>query len=380
MNYAHPPASAVHNGAHGTAGPVAVPQIASSHSPPQQAPPTRGTTAVVFAPRGGTGATTFAVNLACAATPVRHSGAGSVSLLDFALPLGNLAQHAQCSPPRSLADIGDRLDDASLASVVVRSDDGLRVLGCPTDPLVAEAITPAACVAALDWCARTSRLTIVDAGSALTEAAIAAIEAADVVFLHLTGDRHVMTSAAAIRHMLDVLGVDPRALRLVLNHVGAPGHLSPAEVADALGIAVDVVLAASPDIAVAAHRGQVLGRAWSDHPYARTVALLADSLQPAPPPAHASAAMAPPPTGRPFDTRSSTPPPFTMPQTIGIAAPPAMAPPAMAPPGMAPPGMPLPPAPFVPPQSDHEERRRFRWRRRRPDDDHHGPLGQHAVG
>ena len=348
--------------------------------------PARGTTAVVFAPRGGTGATTFAANLACAAAPVRHSGAGQVSLLDFALPLGNLAAHAQCSPPRSLADIGDHLDDDSLASVVVSSDDGLRVLGCPGDPLVAEAITPAACVAALGWCARTSRLTIVDAGSALTEAAVAAIEAADVVLLHITGDRHVVASAVATRHLLATLGVHPRATRVVLNRVGAVGHLSPAEVATALGVAVDVVLAETPDIAMAARRGQVLIRAWPDHPYPRTVALLADSLQPAPlePPPAASVPTGPvaqAPAPMPHSPMPHSPMPLPMSPGM-MPAPPGMAPPMGPPPMGPPPGMPPPmgPPPGMAPPPDVVERRRFRWRRRRPVGDISPPLGHHAVG
>src|SRR6266478_751320 len=96
----------------------------------------RGKVFTIVNAKGGSGATTVAVNLALALQSVHHSTA----LIDLA-PLGHCALHLNLKPAFTVADAITnlhRLDSSLLDSFMARHERGLQVLAGPTIPTAIE--------------------------------------------------------------------------------------------------------------------------------------------------------------------------------------------------------------------------------------------------
>jgi len=96
----------------------------------------RGKVFTVVNAKGGSGATTVAVNLALALESLHHSTA----LIDLA-PLGHCALHLNLKPTFTISDALSnlhRLDSSLLESFMVRHDDGLQLLAGAATPMLIE--------------------------------------------------------------------------------------------------------------------------------------------------------------------------------------------------------------------------------------------------
>src|SRR6202140_4837348 len=96
----------------------------------------RGKVFTVVNAKGGSGATTTAVNLALAL----HSAHGNVALVDVA-PLGHTALHLNLKPQFTVTDAIrnlHRLDSSLLESFMTRHSGGLQLLAGASTPLVVE--------------------------------------------------------------------------------------------------------------------------------------------------------------------------------------------------------------------------------------------------
>jgi pilus assembly protein CpaE len=96
----------------------------------------------LFSPKGGTGCTTTAVNLAIAL----QSSVGpevKVALIDLSLQFGDAAIFMKLQPPRTIADLASRaneMDAELLATVMVPHPSGVKVLAAPPSPEDAESL------------------------------------------------------------------------------------------------------------------------------------------------------------------------------------------------------------------------------------------------
>ena len=112
--------------------------------------------------KGGSGATTAAVNLALAL----HSAHGNVALVDIA-PLGHAALHMNLKPLFTVADAIrnlHRLDSSLLESFMTRHSGGLQLLAGPNAPVVVEPAT-AEFARLFDLLVGHFRYVVVDASS-----------------------------------------------------------------------------------------------------------------------------------------------------------------------------------------------------------------------
>ena len=100
----------------------------------------RGHMVTVFSPKGGTGCTTVAVNLAIALQQ-RLGVEGKVAVLDASFQFGDVGVMLNLQPTRTIADIADRVDDLDsdmLNGAVSPHPSGIKVLLCPPHPEAAE--------------------------------------------------------------------------------------------------------------------------------------------------------------------------------------------------------------------------------------------------
>ena len=210
--------------------------------------------------RGGAGASVFAV--AVAVTAVRD---GDRVLLVDCDPLGgglDLVLGAEDLGGLRWPDIGvgggrvpaTALHAALPAPPVGRQGRGeLGVLSCGRS---AHGPTPAAVTSVLDAGRRGGDTVVCDLPRYPTDAAVAALAAADLTLLVVPAD--VRSSAAAAR-VAEVLAEHGGAVRLVVRGP-SPGGVEAEEIARALGLPLLVAMRPEPGIAQSLERGSAPGR------------------------------------------------------------------------------------------------------------------------
>jgi len=182
----------------------------------------RGKIYTVVNAKGGSGATTVAVNLALAL----QSAHSSVALVDIA-PLGHAALHMNLKPLFSVADAIrnlHRLDNSLLESYMTRHNDGLQVLAGPSVPAVAE-ISNAELARLFDMLVAHFRYIVVDASTRVdpTTRLVSNLSAAVSLW-----------SAARIQQYLGEAGNRDR-IKLVLNRFRKIAGFSESDVEAAAG-------------------------------------------------------------------------------------------------------------------------------------------------
>jgi pilus assembly protein CpaE len=174
---------------------------------------TRGKMFTVVNAKGGSGATTVAVNLALAL----QSTHGHVALIDLA-PLGHTALHLNLKPLFTLSDAIrnlHRMDSSLLESFMTRHADGLQLLAGATAPTGVEPST-AEFARLFDMLVNHYRYVVVDASGRLDGATRLVSNLSETVLLVAHADVASLWSAARILQYLSETGGRER-VRLVLN-------------------------------------------------------------------------------------------------------------------------------------------------------------------
>lgn len=191
----------------------------------------RGKIFTVVNAKGGSGATTVAVNLALAL----QSAHSSVALVDIA-PLGHAALHMNLKPLFSVADAVrnlHRLDHSLLESYMIRHTDGLQVLAGPNVPAVSEP-SNAELARLFDMLVSHFRYVVVDASTRVdaTTRLVSNLSAAVLLVAHT--DVASLWSAARIQQYLGETGNRDR-IKLVLNRFRKIAGFSESDVEAAAG-------------------------------------------------------------------------------------------------------------------------------------------------
>jgi pilus assembly protein CpaE len=194
----------------------------------------RGKVFTIVNAKGGSGATTVAVNLALALQAVHHSTA----LVDLA-PLGHCALHLNLKPAFTVSDAITnlhRLDSSLLDSFMARHDRGLQVLAGPAAPV---AIEPSASDFArlFDTMAGLFHYIVVDASSRLDSATRLVSNLSEKILLIAHADVASLWSAGRVAQYLGESGSRDR-FALVLNRYRKVAGFNEAETEAAIGAPV----------------------------------------------------------------------------------------------------------------------------------------------
>src|SRR6476619_3247879 len=191
----------------------------------------RGKVFTVVNAKGGSGATTTAVNLALAL----HSAHGNVALVDIA-SLGHAALHMNLKPQFTVADAIrnlHRLDSSLLESFMTRHGGGLQLLAGANMPLVVEPAT-AEFARLFDLLVSHFRYVVVDASSRIDATTRLVCNLSETVLLVAHADVASLWSANRIQQYLGETGGRER-VRLVLNRFRKIAGFSEADAEAAAG-------------------------------------------------------------------------------------------------------------------------------------------------
>lgn len=244
---------------HVIALPEAEPWLVAALTEAAEGPRPGGAVLAVIGGRGGAGASVFAA--AVAVTAVR---AGARALLVDCDPLGgglDLVLGAEDLGGLRWPGIGveggrvpaTALHAALPSPPIGRRGGELGVLACDRST---HGPAPAAVRAVVEAGRRAGETVVCDLPRYLTDAAVAALSAADLVALVVPAD---IRSCAAGARVAALLAEHGRPVRLVVRGP-APGGVGPEEVARALGLPLLVAMRPEPGLARALERGDAPAR------------------------------------------------------------------------------------------------------------------------
>ncbi len=186
------------------------------------APEQAATTVAVYSPKGGSGRTTVAINLASA---LAQQFPGEVLLVDMALPFNHAALLSSLVPTGSLASAAARADtnfEEALLSVILHHAGGMMLLPGVLKPEEADLINAALIAKAMGVLANAFRYIIFDLGVALTENTLTILDHAQRVVLLATPELSSLRDISDLLRIFEnVLAIVPGRIVIVLNNTTA---------------------------------------------------------------------------------------------------------------------------------------------------------------
>lgn len=212
----------------------------------------------VVSPKGGSGKTTVATNLALG---LAGANAGAVALVDLDLQFGDVATAMRLMPEHSIADAarsGTYLDSMGLKLLLTPHPSGLFALCAPESPAEGEEVTADDATRTINLLAQEFPFVVVDTSAGVTEHTLAAVEAStDLVFL-CTFDVPSVRSLRKVVQALDQLGMIHQRRHFVLNRADSRVGLVAADVEATVGMTVDVSVPSSRAVPLSMNQGSPL--------------------------------------------------------------------------------------------------------------------------
>ncbi|NJD30237.1 MAG: response regulator [Chloroflexi bacterium] len=187
----------------------------------------------VFAPKGGVGKTTLAVNLAVVA-----AGSGlRTALVDGSIQFGDLRGflRAPASAPSMLDLPTDRIAESDLAQVMVRGPGDVEILLAPPRVEMAEMVLARDLEKILSLMRRLYDVILVDTGVSLNELTLAFLDQADTILEIVTYDAATVRNAAAMSETFAKIGYPASKVRYLINRGDSVAGMEPAELVTAIG-------------------------------------------------------------------------------------------------------------------------------------------------
>jgi pilus assembly protein CpaE len=198
-----------------------------------------GKVVTLFAPKGGVGRTTLAVNLAVAMAGEQRQ---TVTLVDGSFQFGDVGVLLNLNPKnKSIIDVvadPSATDEDLVDTTLINHSTGIKVLLAPPSPEMAELITVDQIRRMMHRLRETNDFTIVDLWPHFNDVSLSLLDMSDVILTILTLE---ITNIKNIRLFLEVaeqLGYGDR-LKLVLNRADSAFGIRVADVESSVGRKID---------------------------------------------------------------------------------------------------------------------------------------------
>ena len=194
-----------------------------------------------FSAKGGSGATTLAINTAAA---LARKFPRQVLLVDLGAPFGHAALFADLIATGSIASASKAADLASaLRGNIVNHRSGMGVLPGTLRPEEVDLMTADLVGRVLDVVVAWQKVIVVDLGTSLSESALAVIERAECLVTVIPPEIAAMTDARrSLAIFRDIMNVPDNRMALVLNQRSPHPPLDRAAVETILGRKMSVIV------------------------------------------------------------------------------------------------------------------------------------------
>jgi pilus assembly protein CpaE len=233
----------------------------------------------IFSPKGGSGRTTIATNVAIA---LKQQSEARVALLDANLQFGDVGVLLNLNPKtRSIVDLADGGEpDADLIeSVMIEHSTGVRALLAPPTPEGADLITPAYLKTVVEQLRVMHAYTVVDLPSGLNDHSLAIMDMADQIVIMAALEITAIKNLRLFLEVADQLGYERSKLRIVMNRSDATQGIRMGDVESSIRRPIDGTIISDGRLAVlAVNRGVPFIVSNPESPLSRDVYKLAQTL------------------------------------------------------------------------------------------------------
>ncbi len=233
----------------------------------------------VFSPKGGTGCSTIATNLAIA---LQTETGSKVILVDGSLQFGDIAVLLNLKPVRTIADLVPHMDELDMDlvdSVVVPHSSGVKTLLAPPRPEMADLVVPDHMKRILEELKKSFDCIVVDTWTSLHDLVLTIMDVSDRIVLVTTPDIPSIKNTKLFFEVTEALGYPPEKVLLTINKVDRRSSIRAENIEASVKHAVAATLVLDERVAtLAANQGSPFVLSAANSPIAQDVVNLARQL------------------------------------------------------------------------------------------------------
>jgi pilus assembly protein CpaE len=240
----------------------------------------KGKIVTVYSPKGGSGCTTIAVNLAL----TLNNEDTRVALVDGNLQFGDVAVFVNEQGKNTIVDLAPRaeeLDPEIVEEVMLKhSSSGLHILAAPSRPEYAEKVSSGQFSRVLEYLKQIYAYVVVDTASLLTDVTLAAIDISDLIVLVSTQDIPSIKNCRLFLDLSQTLGIERERILFAMNRYDKRINITPERVAENLKQEVSSVIPLDEaTVMKAVNRGVPFVLEAKNQPATRGILSLAESVR-----------------------------------------------------------------------------------------------------
>jgi pilus assembly protein CpaE len=241
---------------------------------------TQGKVITVYSPKGGTGCTTIAVNLALAL----HNEDTHTALVDGNFQYGDVAVFINEQGKNTIIDLATRvneLDPEIVEGVMIKhAASGVHVLAAPSRPEYAEKVSGDQFAQLIDYLRQMYAYIVIDTTPTLNDVTLAAIDKSDAIVLITTQDIPSIKNSRLFLDLLQTIGTERDRIVFTMNRYDKRIGITPERVGDNLKQPVVAVIPLDERVVVpAVNRGVPFILDNKTQPSARGILSLAESVR-----------------------------------------------------------------------------------------------------
>ena len=238
----------------------------------------QGRIVTVFSPKGGTGKTVTATNLA--ASFAKHEQKRTL-LLDLDLQFGDAAIMLGLEPEKTIYDLvvaPGELDSEKLAGYITKHTCGLDILPAPLRPEDAELVTETKLARLLEVARESYDMIVVDTSPFFHGPMLATLDRTDELLMLCGLDVPTLKNVRLSMQTLELLSFPASRIRFVLNRANSKVGMKKSEVEGALDVKIGFEVPSDRAVPLGVNRGAPPAVADTGSDFAKAIREVAKSL------------------------------------------------------------------------------------------------------
>ena len=237
-----------------------------------------GRIVTVFSPKGGTGKTVMATNLAAAFAKYEKK---RTLLVDLDLQFGDAAIMVGLEPEKTIYDLvvaPGELDSEKLAGYITKHACGLDILPAPLRPEDAELVTESKLARLLEVARESYDLIVVDTSPFFHGPMLATLDRTDELLMVCGLDVPTLKNVRLSLQTLELLSFPASRIRFVLNRANSKVGMKKSEVEGALDVKISFEIPSDRAVPLGVNRGAPPAIADAGSDFGRAIREVAKSL------------------------------------------------------------------------------------------------------